>query len=466
MGNQSPYSDDVRHHLTVTTDAAARLPRVLRPFALRRYRWLVAGLALALFGDGVWLIALIWQVIALGGGPGAVSLASGIAAGGMVVATLLGGVLADRISQRTIIIGLETVKLLAFASVGVAALLDVLTFAHLVTAALLAGITTGMYYPAYSALLPRVVDAVHLLAANGIEGFLRPVLLQAAGPLLAGVIVGAASPATAIGVAAVTCVLAAACYAAMGPIPEADAATADTDDREARPPATRPAAHPVTSILTDLGEGFAYMWRTRWLWASLFYFSFLLLMVMGPLEVLVPFALRDRVGGDASDHAMVLAAFGAGAALGAFVLASRPMPRRYLSVIFGVWALAAVPLVIMGLAGSVAWFVAAGFLLGLLLDGPMVLWGTLLQRRVPTALLGRISGLDFFVSAALMPVSMAIAAPISSVIGVTATFVLAGLLPIPVAATFYVWGRLWRDEIDHPLHAVEIDVPLDSSTSA
>jgi len=39
----------------------------------------------------------------------------------------------------------------------------------------------------------------------------------------------------------------------------------------------------------------------------------------------------------------------------------------------------------------------------------MVIWGTLLQRRVPAAMLGRVSSLDFFVSLALMPVSMAIA---------------------------------------------------------
>nr|HQV18137.1 MFS transporter [Gordonia sp. (in: high G+C Gram-positive bacteria)] len=45
------------------------LPRVLRPFGTRQYRWLAAGLALALFGDGMWLIAVVWQVIDLGGGP-------------------------------------------------------------------------------------------------------------------------------------------------------------------------------------------------------------------------------------------------------------------------------------------------------------------------------------------------------------------------------------------------------------
>ncbi len=103
-------------------------------------------------------------------------------------------------------------------------------------------------------------------------------------------------------------------------------------------------------------------------------------------------------------------------------------------------------------------FVVAGFVMGILFDGPMVLWGTLLQRRVPPALLGRVASLDFFVSVALMPVSMAIAAPVSEAIGLTWTFVLGGVLPVPIAFAFYLAARLWRDEIDNPLRIVVTDV--------
>ena len=452
------------------TTSEDRLPRVLQPFALRQYRWLALGLALALFGDGVWLIALIWQVIGLGGGPGGVSLVSGTAALGMIVSTLFGGVLADRVSQRSIIVGLETVKLIAFGTVGFASLFGVLTFPHLVIAALLGGITTGMYYPAYSALLPRVVSAAQLLAANGVEGFMRPVLYQAAGPMIAGVIIGATSPATAIIVGAIACILSAGCYVAMGPIADDDpdaaiapapgltATVVEAESESERSEERR--RHPFGSVVSDLGEGFAFMWKTPWLRATLFFASFLVLMLMGPIEVLIPFALKDRAGGDAFDHSIVLAAFGAGAALGAFIFASMPMPRRYLSVMFALWTVSSVPLVIMGFAHHTAWFAVAAFGVGILLDGPMVLWGTLLQRRVPKELLGRISSLDFFVSAAFMPVSMALAAPVSHWIGVTWTFVLAGLLPVPVAIIAYWHHRLDRDELEHPLTIPEIEVPL------
>ena len=45
----------------------------------------------------------------------------------------------------------------------------VLTFGHLLAAALLSGVTTGSTTPAYSAMLPNVVEAAHLQAANGLK---------------------------------------------------------------------------------------------------------------------------------------------------------------------------------------------------------------------------------------------------------------------------------------------------------
>ena len=53
-------------------------------------------------------------------------------------------------------------------------------------------------------------------------------------------------------------------------------------------------------------------------------------------------------------------------------------------------------------------------------QGAQVVWGTLLQMRVPPAMLGRVSSLDFFVSLALMPISMAVAGPVGEAIGIAA----------------------------------------------
>ncbi|WP_288811242.1 MFS transporter [uncultured Gordonia sp.] len=429
----------------MTSAADSRLPRALLPFARRQYRLLASGLILAMFADGVWTIAVIWQIIALGGGPGQVSLATGVAAVGMLFSTLAGGVLADRISQRHIMIGLEVAKMIAFGAIGLASIAGVLQLWHVVVASLLGGITTGMYYPAYSALLPGVVAPSELQAANGIEGFFRPVVFQAVGPMVAGAVIGAWAPGPAVLMAAVAAILSSVCYLGMAPV----TARRFGETGEDAPKVVEGAG--ARRIVGDLAEGFVYMARTPWLWGTLLFACVLVLATLGPIEVLVPFALRERIDGGATQHAWVLAGFGLGAAAASLVFASIPMPRRYLTVMFSLWAFSSLPLVLMGLADSTWMFVAAGVAMGILFDGPMVLWGTLLQRRVPPALLGRIASLDFFVSVALMPVSMAIAAPVSSAIGLTATFVLAGWLPVPIAWAFYFAAGMWRDEIENPL---------------
>lgn len=430
----------------MSTSVDTRLPRALKPLARKQYRLLASGLILAMFGDGIWTIAVIWQVIALGGGPGQVSLATGVAAVGMLVSTLAGGVLADRVSQRHIMVGLEVTKMLAFGAVGVASVAGVLDLWMVVAASLLAGVTMGMYYPAYSALLPGVVSASELQAANGIEGFFRPVVFQAVGPMIAGAIIGATAPGQAVVLAAVASVASGFCYLLMTPVTSRRLGEPESSEAEI----ARTSAG-AGGVVVDLVEGFVYMIRTPWLWGTLFFACVLVLATMGPIEVLVPFALRERIDGGASQHAWVLAGFGIGAAATSLVFASLPMPRRYLTVMFGIWSFSSVPLVLMGVADATWMFVAAGVGMGVMFDGPMVLWGTLLQRRVPPALLGRIASLDFFVSVALMPVSMAIAAPVSAAIGLTATFVLAGLLPVPIAWGFYLAARMWRDEIENPL---------------
>ncbi len=90
-------------------------------------------------------------------------------------------------------------------------------------------------------------------------------------------------------------------------------------------------------------------------------------------------------------------------------------------------------------------------MVGVCFSAPMVIWGTLLQRRVPPHMLGRVSSLDFFVSLAFMPLSMAIAGPVSLGIGLGATFALAGLLPTVIAVLAIVLAKMPKDEIAHPL---------------
>lgn len=423
--------------MTEVQDQAAgrRLPRVLNPFRHAAYRRLAVALVLATFAGGVWTIGLVWEVIRIGGGPGQLSVVATASAIGVILPALLGGVVADRVPQKVILLAVAGIELVCMGTVAMLSIADVTVVWHLGAVGFVIGAAMAFYYPAYSAWLPALVPEEDLLQVNGFEGMIRPTVGQAIGPAVAGAVVGAASPGAALTVAALASL---AGLLALTTVPQTAVRREQTDEG-------------APSVLHDLREGFVYMWRTPWLLATLLFASVMVFVMMGPLEVLVPFLIKDRLGGGPGDHAKVLAAFGIGGAVGSLVMASRRMPRRYLTWMNLMWGLGALPFIVMGRATEVWQVVAAGFVLGVLFSAPMVIWGTLLQRRVPPHLLGRVASLDFFVSISLMPISMAIAGPVSEAIGLRTTFLIAGVVPIVAAVVAVLAARLPEDEIAHPL---------------
>jgi MFS family permease len=207
------------------------------------------------------------------------------------------------------------------------------------------------------------------------------------------------------------------------------------------------------SVLRQLREGVGYTMRTSWLRWTLIFSVISVFTFIGPFEVLLPFIVSDHLGGDAKLFGYTLAFFGAGSAIGSLLIASAKFPRRYLTLMTACWCLGTLPLAMVGYVDA-AWMLFAILLLfGITDSAGMVIWGTLLQRRVPKHLLGRISSLDFFVSLALMPLSMAAAGPLRQVLSLQSIFVIAGIAS-PIFGLLAWWaGRFARDEIEHPLHS-------------
>jgi MFS family permease len=406
----------------------------LHPLRYREFRLLASSAAASLLADGLWLVAMVWEVIALGGGPTDLSLVAAGTSLGLVAAVLLGGVAADRLPRRAVLLVVETVRTAVPVAAGALALTGVLQVWSLAALALVVGAAGGFYYPLWSAVVPTLLPEGELLAANGIEGTLRPLAQQAAGPALAGLIVGVAAPGVALLGAGVAYLVALLPLLAMRPVPR---------------PAADGAAPP--SAVRQFVEGLAYLRRTGWLFATLAFACLYILVVMGPIEVLLPFAVRDRAGGGPAGLSLVLAAYGVGSAVGALAVSSWRLPRRYLTVMLLCWGLGALPMLAFGLS-TVLWvMVLASLAVGVTDAAAIVIWGTLLQRRVPAHLLGRVSSLDFFVSLALMPLSMALAGPVGERVGIPLTFVVAAVVPPVLAVVAILAWRLPRDEVAHPL---------------
>ncbi|MDQ2636428.1 MAG: tetracycline efflux MFS transporter Tet(V) [Actinomycetota bacterium] len=408
--------------------------RVLAPFYIREYRLLIAAVSLFIFAEGMWAVAMALQVIELSNDPASLSLVATCMGVGLVAFVLVGGIAADRLSQRAIIIAVQTVNAITVSVIAVLGLIGALHLWHMAVAAALLGVAAAFFFPAYSAILPRILPAEQLLAANGVEGVVRPVFQRAVGPAVAGMVVGATFPALGTVCVAVLFAVGLVLLLATRPVP-----------RSPEPPQEPPHA------LRDLRDGFVFVLGTPWLLWTLLFASMFVLVVIGPIEVLLPFIANGRFEDGARKYGFILAFFGMGSALGALAVSSGRLPRRYLTVMMAMWGIGSIPLVVFGFTSSFALMAAATFVIGATDGAGMVIWGTLLQRRVPRAMLGRVSSLDFFVSLAFMPVSFAIVGPLSKVVSMQTIFLVAGIAP-PLLAAVAVWAaRMHRDEVAHPL---------------
>jgi DHA3 family tetracycline resistance protein-like MFS transporter len=121
----------VSAHLDLEQPAPAGGWRVLAPFRHREYRLLIAAVSLSIFAEGMWTVVMALQVIAIDDDPASLSLVATCLAGGLVAFVLVGGLAADRISQRAIIIAVAAVNFAAAATVAVLGLLGALQIWHL-----------------------------------------------------------------------------------------------------------------------------------------------------------------------------------------------------------------------------------------------------------------------------------------------------------------------------------------------
>ncbi|WP_462417490.1 MFS transporter [Kytococcus sp. Marseille-QA3725] len=426
------------------TEQAPDLPRFLAPFAIRDYRLLAGALLAMSFSAGVWTVALVYAVKGEGGTELDLSTVTAVGAIGLILCALAGGVAADRLPLRGLLAACSGVLAAAALAVSLLGRAGMLEMWHLMVAAFVAMSAAGIFNPAYSALLPRVLHDDQLLAANGLEAASRPVLQQAVGPAAAGFVVGAAAPHVAIAVVTVSQLVALACVLAMRTGGLTRRALPVEDAREPQ------------SVWRDFVEGAGYTWRTPWLAATLVWSTVAVFLFVGPMEVLLPFIVTER-GGGPDTFGLLLACLGAGAALGAIAVSSRPLPRRYLTVMLVAWSVPAVPFVLLSLTDHFWLMGVVLFLFGIGDGISMVIWGTLLQRRVPRSLLGRVSSLDFFVSLAMMPVSMALAGPVAQVLPTWVIFMLPSVgIPL-VGLLCYLLADLRGDELRCPLDT-EVDL--------
>jgi MFS family permease len=406
--------------------------RLFAPLAHRDYRLLVAGMSASLVGDGLFLVALAWQVYALSNAPTALA-SVGIAMTIPTIACLLiGGAASDRYDRRRVMLGADLVRGIGLGVLAVLAAAGELRLWDLMALAVVYGAATAFFDPASDALVPELLPSDALAQANSLDQLIRPIALRLAGPAVGGILVGAIGTGWAFGLDAGSFAVSAATLLAMSPgrarpagSPECEPPTPSSGGRA---PSPSPPSPPARSFRREIAAGLRYVRGHPWLWATLLSAAVAYLLFMGPTEVLLPFIVKNQLRAGAGDLGLIFAAGGLGSLLCAIVIGQRGLPRRSITFMYVVWTLATLAIAGYGLASDLWGLMLASIAFNTLETAGTIAWATAKQRHVPGQLLGRVSSLDWLISIGLLPISFAITGPVSAALGIRTTLIGAGVL--------------------------------------
>jgi len=332
----------------------------------------------------------------------------------------------------------DLVRAAAMATLGLLATMGALHLWHVMVLAAVYGGATAFFGPAFDAIVPDVVPAQLLGSANSLDQFVRPAALRLIGPALGGWLIAVWGTGSAFLVDAATFFVSAACVLLMRPTPS-------PRGRLEGPWGARSSG----AAVREVREGFRFVRSRIWLWGTFLAATLAYLLFMGPVEVLLPYIVKNDMGGGAGVLGWVFAMGGVGAIGGAIVVGHSGIPRRFVTFMYVSWAVATFAVAGYGLA-RVPWqAMVASLVFNALETAGAVVWATTKHRLVPGNLLGRVSSFDWFISIGLVPVSFAVTGPIASVLGARTTLVWAGLLGgvITLAALFLPGMRdIERDE--------------------
>jgi MFS family permease len=404
--------------------------KLLRPLRERDFALLWTGMTISLLGDGIFLVAEAWQVYDLDNDPLALSLVGTSWTLGMVAFLLTGGLISDRADRRRVLIGADLVRAAALVAMGVLSITGVIEIWHLVALALFMGVGEAFFGPAFGAIVPDIVSVDLLVQANALQQLVQQAAAKLIGPALGGFVVAAIGAGPAFLVDAGTFALSAVAVGALK--------------------VRSQAVERARSARTELREGLAFVRREPWLWSTLIAASLSLLFFLGPLEVLLPYIVRNELDAGAGGFGLILATAGVGAIVVSLAVSQYGVPRRYLTFMYVLWSAATLPLIGYALGTSLWQFLLLSAVYGACETGGMVVWGTLMSTRVPPDLRGRVHSLDWFVSIGLTPISFALTGPLSAAIGIDTTLLIAGVLPAVATLALYVVAGLRRDEELHP----------------
>ena len=400
-------------------------------FTYRDFRVLWFGACTSSIGTWMQSLAANWLVLALTGSATYLGLDAFLQQLPIMLFTLIGGVLADRLDRRRTLLMSQYVQTATAATLALLVYFDVVAIWHVLTLSFIAGCAQAFGGPAYQSLIPSLVskrDLANAIALNSIQFNVARVL----GPLFAGAVLAVFATwgfADASPEAMTACfTLNALSYLVV------IYALSSLHVRHIPPTTTRP-------MLEELRGGLDYV-RNSPAIPPLIVLAFATTFLGMPLLTLLPVYARDIYHQGVTEYSRMMAFSGAGAIVGSLFVAwlgrFKHMGVTTLSVqvAFGLF------IVLFAITRTIYVSYALLFLTNVAL---MIVFSTvtsLIQLLAPNEMRGRVMSIYMLAFRGGMPLGSLASGYLASQFGAPAVLVVNGSLLMAVAAYFLLKGHL------------------------
>jgi MFS family permease len=364
-------------------------------FSFPAYRALLISGILTVIAMSAFPIALAVTVLDAGGSATTLGLILAVRVLSGVLLAPVGGVWADRLPRRTILILADGFRAIMG---SVVVFIDPKNISMWILGGIvvLMGVSDAFGGPAAGAIMPSILPD-HLLPAGNV---VRGIALKGStitGPGVAGIIVVSLGTHATYVATSIFFLVGAVLLVRINEGPKVAS------------------ENPQTTFVEEIREGLQVVWYYKWIAAMIIMASLQLMLVIGVENVLLP-VITKRDFGTASVFATAAALFSAGGAISAVIcIKSKVKNPGLVSVV--VWGLFVLAPLVLAFPNSKSLIFVAYFIAGFSVGPWEAFWATQVQREVPPEYQGRVFAIDYMGSLGLMPLGMALAGPFVNIFG-------------------------------------------------
>jgi predicted MFS family arabinose efflux permease len=396
--------------------SASRLRRTFSALHYRDFRLLWIGAFMSTTGSFMQMYAQAWLVYTMTDSAFLLGLDGFLATGPMLLFSLFGGVIADRLERRKIMLTSQYVQM-AFAFV-LAALIFTKTVKiwHIFLLSFLTGSAQSFSGPAYASLLPLLVrreDMPNAIAMNSMQFNLARVI----GPAIGGVVFALWGAAACFGFNGLSFIAVILAYTVI------------------RIPPIHEQRGEERSILADMKEGFVFV-RSRRSILLLTFLSFAGTFFGMPLFTMLPVVARSIFHLGPRGFSLMQADYGVGSVVGALFVAGSSYAARKGRIALMLQLVFAATLIAFGLSRNLALSLVVAFIAGSCIVGVVSLYSSLVQLVTTDAMRGRVMSIFMLAFRGGMPLGNLMAGYVAQRWSITTALTVNGAVLATIALAF------------------------------